>query len=819
MSACLADVAVFSWTAQAQTAVKKSFNIPAGSLSKALAEFGKQSGLQVSYPSELTAGKSSAGASGSMTSAEALAAILGGSGLAYSFANGSTVSISAQSDAGATIDGAIALDTINVSAANPREAAADEPYETAGSNAYVSAEQINRVPPTSTGDMFKSTPGVIVAGNRNGVAMDVNIRGLQGMNRVNTMVDGAMQQSSSYRGYTGHDSRVFVDPELIAGIDIEKGPTSGAGGAGVVGGTVNMRTINARDIVPEGQSTGVRIRMGLGSNSLDVDDVLPPTPGTPTRTDGPDFLSLENRVGSVAVGYVSENFDLLIAGAHRKSGNYRAGTNGPYYSDVVGNLGDVYNMPMSLFGPGQEVFNTSQDTYSKLIKTKLSYEEHTLELAFNRYDSEFGEVYPDSVTGGYVQYGDAQKYQTELSTVLADTYTARYAYSPDNPFVALRANFWLTDVDNVWTAYSLRNQVKIWGADASNTSRLETALGNFSANYGAQYFIEKANSSRFPAGGDSTSNPNGERSMKSGFGSVSYEPTAWLKLEAGARYDSYEATPETQTQYVVPHEGDNVSPTLSVIVTPFDGIQLFGKYAQGWRPPSVRELFINTSNVRANPFLRPEQAENYEAGVNVLRRSVFTANDKLRLKFAYFDNNYVDYIVRMQDASLGVTHRTWGNIDAAKFKGIEFSGSYDMGRAFAEFAQTYYTDAQYCYLNQPCSRVTGGLNYQSAYVPPEYTASLTLGTRWLDNDALVLGTRLTYAGDRAMGYGPGATGTTAVWEPYLIVDLFGSYEIDEHLRVDTSIENLFDRYYLDAISAATVPSPGRTLRSSLTFKF
>jgi hypothetical protein len=80
--------------ARAQEVAQKSFSIPPGPLSQALASFGKQAGLQVTYPSELTAGKQSSGVVGAATPQQALSKILGGSGLAYSFANAKTVVIS-----------------------------------------------------------------------------------------------------------------------------------------------------------------------------------------------------------------------------------------------------------------------------------------------------------------------------------------------------------------------------------------------------------------------------------------------------------------------------------------------------------------------------------------------------------------------------------------------------------------------------------------------------------------------------------------------------------------------------------------------------
>ena len=81
--------------------------------------------------------------------------------------------------------------------------------------------------------------------------MTVNIRGLQEQGRVNVMIDGARQNFQQ----AGHDavSFVYVDPELIGGAVVEKGPTSTVGGAGVIGGVVSLRTLEADDILLAGQ--------------------------------------------------------------------------------------------------------------------------------------------------------------------------------------------------------------------------------------------------------------------------------------------------------------------------------------------------------------------------------------------------------------------------------------------------------------------------------------------------------------------------------------------------------------------------------------
>ena len=150
-------------------------------------------------------------------------------------------------------------------------APADAPYVTPGSTSYISSEDINRVPATSVGDIFKTTPGVLSGDNRNGVSVDVNIRGLQGMNRNAVMVDGTRQTTSMYTGYRGNQDRLYVDPDLISGIAIDKGPAGGLYGAGVIGGVVNMMTLSPQDVVEPGKTYGTKVRGSTASNTIEPD--------------------------------------------------------------------------------------------------------------------------------------------------------------------------------------------------------------------------------------------------------------------------------------------------------------------------------------------------------------------------------------------------------------------------------------------------------------------------------------------------------------------------------------------------------------------
>ena len=106
--------------------------------------------------------------------------------------------------------------------------------------------------------------------DRQNPGMTVNIRGLQEQGRVNVMIDGARQNFQQ----AGHDavSFVYVDPELIGGVVVEKGPTSTVGGAGVIGGVVSMRTLEADDILLPGKNYGIRSRATTGTNAVPLHD-------------------------------------------------------------------------------------------------------------------------------------------------------------------------------------------------------------------------------------------------------------------------------------------------------------------------------------------------------------------------------------------------------------------------------------------------------------------------------------------------------------------------------------------------------------------
>ncbi|MBI1650568.1 TonB-dependent receptor [Hyphomicrobium sulfonivorans] len=911
--ACVGAIGVAPELAFAQAAQKKSFNIPAGSLAQALAAFGKQAGQQVSYPSELTAGKTSAGVSGSLTASEALSAILAGSGLSYSFANASTVSISgADSGAGATVDGAIALDTIDVSGGGATDGfSADTPYYTAGSSTYISGEQIERFRGTSTGDMFSGTPGVLNGDNRNGAALDINIRGMQGQGRVPVSVDGAIQETTVYRGYSGVVGRSYVDPDFIGSVTIEKGPSAAADGAGAIGGIVRMDTIGVDDILLPGKNSGVRFKGGFNTNSSSVPAVgtwgglagtgnypnsqIPSSFGGPDGMDRPGLLEPTGGYGSVAAAYRSETIDIVAAYAQRKNGNYHAGTKGDGIPEPtirprqIWQNGAWVDSPtestvtiegLNRFRPGEEVLNTSQDNSSILLKSTIRIaDDQQIELGYMGYDSTYGEIMPSQLL--WNPNGGA--YQAWLNSVELKTYTAKYKWNPaDNDLIKLKAGWWM--VENSLTLpyqWYMTDQTPMpeianwfgtdgrrWGLNADNTSTFDSGLGHVSLNYGGSYTYETIQ----PGKGTELDGRRGNRQEYSLFASGEWKPTRWLGLNASLRYSDFinkDTRPWTETTYPLRH-GDQVinfktsaertayrqanpgstnlptvsetkygvyrafkdngfAPILSATVEPWEGIQFYAKYAEAIRMPS---LFEATRGWSADPTaagLDPEHAKTWEFGFNVLRDEVFFAGDRLRFKASYFDNDVDNYITRT-DTPEGTLLMV--NIDSARLRGIELSGSYDTGRFFGNMAYTYYTSTEFCvkpgqirnvaYADRLCTEGGVSNSYVVNHLPPKDSISVTLGTRAFD-EKLTVGGRITYIGKRPTSGLDGTSGTGLIthveWDPYTLVDLFASYKINEQFQIDATIDNVTDTYYMDALTLGLMASPGRTIRTGITARF
>ncbi len=819
--------AAYAVPAYAQTAdaagqaSRTSYSIPAQPLSSALVQFSNATGTQLFFDAGLVRGKSSQVVSGTMTREEALSRILAGTGLSYSFTNANTVTITdrvaAAHDAPVDADGSLVLDTITISGGgNP----ADAPYETPGSSAYLSAEQVEQRRGTSPGDLFRGIPGVLSAESRNSGSVDINIRGLQGQGRAPVVVDGATQETTVYRGYNGAQSRSYIDPDFIGSVSIEKGPSAGPDATGAIGGIVRMSTIGADDILLPGQSVGVRVKGSINNNSAPVPGVgtqagirgdsstypsaqVPSVFGDFLGMDRPGFLVPTGGSGSVAVAGKTDNVEVVAAYARRKNGNYFAGKNGgdgahPIFTDNGNGTTTITRGGLNQYRPGEEVLNTSTSNENWLLKGRFESDNgHSVELGYTKYLSTYGEIMPTQIWNTFT----TGPYQGYLHDIALDTYTAKYRWNPDdNDLVNLKVDAFYTDMELQMNAASMSGSIVVpvlWystnerkGVTISNTSRFDGALGGLSFTYGGGFTrddlgVPGGDETKLKYAGGGFAPREGNREEWNALASLDWKPTDWLTFSPSIRYSRYKTLDRNGSIGWVPaindygvvygnpieHSNDGWSPMATLTVEPLKGWQIYGKAGSVMRSPSPFEGvkgFSFTTPALLVADVEPERNNSIEIGTNYIGNDVFAEGDTIRLHAAYFQNNVDNYLTRIgrvyetRPGRYG-TYLGMVNLDYARMHGFEVSAEYDTGKYFGGISWNHYTDTMFCAKDGdlPAGRTqcaAGGLfnSYTLQQVPPKDTVTIDVGARFLE-DKLTLGGRLTYVGKRMVeGIGDGS---------------------------------------------------------------
>jgi TonB-dependent heme/hemoglobin receptor len=689
------------------------------------------------------------------------------------------------------------------------QGASDTVYETPSSVAQVGREAIDeRGGARNTADLFRGVSGVNTAIDRQNPGVNVNIRGLQDQGRVNMTIDGARQNFQQ----AGHGSTayVFVDPELLSRIDVEKGPTSTAGGAGVIGGVVTFRTLDASDVILGDKDWGARINATTGTNAFDFN-------------------------GSAALAArVSDAFELVGAVGRKKLGEYEAGKRG---DALEGLSGDAFS-PVSEY--------VTQDQWSWLLKaTAEPADDHKVTLSYVGLDTKFvtgsGRRCSDEEWGPGCGFIDDNKVQNH-------TATAAYRWTPGGPWFDLDAKLYYTRTsddqfrprgseETAWVDYA----IDTFGGSIQNTSRFDLPGLGVAVTYGGEYFHDKTTTASVFSDPNedpddvqfSGSNPNGKRGVGSAFGQVELSHGEWLKVIGGLRYDRYdlsgaglvlERSGPLGNEYLpfkIDRAQGRISPTATVAVTPVAGVQVYGSYKQGFRPPTIMETLLGGSHIGGgiffapNPNLKPEISETWEAGLNLKRNGLLREDDALRAKVSVYSTEVKNFVT--QGTSAGSTHTVYyayvNLTNPAKLKGLDLEANYDAGIA--------YIGTSLSLINGKYDEAydSGGYQFPSVlnlYLAPKQKIVVDGGMRFLDRK-LTLGGRLTRVVPEEM---QGAFFTQSpIYRPYTLLDAYASYKLSENLTIRAAVENITDRAYVDAMASQLTASPGRTATVGVTARF
>ncbi|PZQ50156.1 MAG: hypothetical protein DI556_08800 [Rhodovulum sulfidophilum] len=233
--------------AQVATAAT-SISIPAGALEPALLELGRQAGLVFAYDSALTRGRTTGGASGSLSAAEAVARVLAGTGLGFEFTGPRSVRVTAPLSEAEGVEGALQLGTIDVSGLSDRTEGTglyttEAPSVTATGLALTAREtpqsvsvitnqrMIDQGSVTLT-DVINQTPGISAAKAYGDARWSYTARG----NAItNTQYDGLTQPNAWWAQEGSPDDMVIYDR-----VEVVRGATGLMDGPGSPSASVNL---------------------------------------------------------------------------------------------------------------------------------------------------------------------------------------------------------------------------------------------------------------------------------------------------------------------------------------------------------------------------------------------------------------------------------------------------------------------------------------------------------------------------------------------------------------------------------------------------
>lgn len=672
---------------------------------------------------------------------------------------------------------ALYLDPVTVVATKTEEKTSDS----LAAVSTVRSDEIGRAMPNRISDVFSGLPSVWFQQRADDPGTAINIRGLQDFGRVAVLIDGARQNFQR----TGHsaDGLFYIEPELLGGADIVRGPSANIYGSGAIGGVVSMRTKDVDDVLKPGQKWGVLTHGEYGSNIA---------------------RGLGSAFGAVRV---NQDVDAMIGATYRKNDNYRDGN-------------------------GNEALNSFNDVQTAIGKfTVRPAEGHEIKVGGTAYETNYQNGNPGPT-------GNATVYDTTVKNKIVN---ARWKYArPDDRLFNFDGSAYWTQTDTSQQKIRGTNSsisgamgsirtftIDTYGFDLNNTSRFDTGPVRHAFTYGGDMFQDKVHVVD-PTGTGDLFTPDGQRTVGGGFTQLKSSFSTWLDVITALRYDTYKLSGGATSS-----SGERVSPKLTVGITPVQWFTLYGTYAEGYRAPAITEVFVAGQHPNAGPgsnfvflpngSLKAETGKNKEIGVNIRQNNLWFAGDALRIKANVFRND-VDGFIEQTNVAAGATGANgvvcpgaapfclqYQNISNARLEGAEFEGSYDMGRYF---------------FNLAASRTKGTNTSTGApllKIAPQQMA-VTVGGRYLDN-RLTASVKVQTVDAKPQSEIPAGSTTPSVGS-YTLVNLYASYQVNEDVLAEFGIDNLFDTYYeryLDTTTAgATIiasPSPGLTAKLGLKVRF
>ncbi len=709
--------------------------------------------------------------------------------------------------------GTVQLNTITVSSGTVGTGS----YGTDAPNIVtIDRETIDRVQASSLPELVKNTPGVTMLGGVRIQGQSIAIRGFARQTDVRIIMDGAQKNFERYDQGT-----VFIEPELLKSVEIEKGATSVKYGNGGFGGTIKMETKDAADMLRDGENWGFWSK-------------------TAYQTANKGWVQSGAIYGRT--DYSGITFDGLAAVTWRKSDDMRVGG------------GERYNFSDSKLTSFSTKGTASADGHELKVTASYGKSQNWGPPAANK-----GQV--DALPEQIEKYGynEAMRRRLAWRDLKDFSSSVEHKFSGDSDLVNTRlmvsyayTSLFAERPDGVSTAASTGgkwtdSQYSDLRIEAENTSNFTLGGFNHSLNYGIQ--LQRHNRDTWMFANSYEKNPSynygyfapynmpeGKQETFSAFIIDKIALTDQLTIIPGLRYDyvrsegkqnaakTYNDINAGHDYSAVTHDG--LTPGLSVTYDATSNVRLFSDWAYAIRMPNIDELYSvqSKSNYMTGTSrdLEVERNNNFQIGIETIHDQLFTSDDQLKVRVTAYYNHVTNPINRRYGRAnnppkRGDTPNYW-NMPSYYSTGVEVSAHYDTTNMFADVAfSTMY------------GRRNGALN--NIYAFDTYLRDLapatlvtTLGWKLPDHD-LTLGWTGTFVDrqDKTPRNQGGTDYGRKESAGYGLHDVFLSWAPQSGMMKDTKLDigldNIFDKKYEPYLSDGISAMPGRNFKVSLSRQF
>lgn len=734
-----------------------------------------------------------------------------------------------------------------------------------GDKIELKRSEMDRSRGNSNSDLFSTYTGIDANNLRNEAgALDIGIRGVQGEGRVPIFIDGSLQSTHTNRGYMGTSDRTYIDADLISTVSVEKGATvkGSAFSAGAIGGNVEIRTLNASDILKADQNIGALIKLKTYNNNR-----IPKVSDDPAQqsyyqiSNHNDSSDFDNGGIMFASAYKNDNLETVFAYSNKKTGNYFAGSHG--YDNFTEEFDWGTKLPP--VNQGAEVVNTSFESESYLAKAHYAFnDEHEIEINTRHHQQQAGEMLasywykqtegdywqlPDG-TWGDIPAGIETMPQWEPGSAIVNAASATYRFLPtNNPLIDININAWTTHAklkqynalasNQGPNAYQYLHEYsnERYGLSVYNTSTFTIAE---QVPTSLMFGISVQNERLGPKEGwqelfygDKATSRNGEQTVHSIFANAQFDldPVELLLNinHHGSKNKDHQAN--TTQDY-----NPKTDLTAQAFYKVLDNTTLKAKFSHAYRMPNLYETTVSNEVFSYSPLypVTPEKTNSYEVAIESLFTDTLTTGDRLTLTASYFDTRIDNMLATAQLPNKDpnaeqwqTTQYTFTNYDSFELPGIELSIDYQSNLFYGSVSYINYTNSKICSTEiaaaegiESCNRTGYSGSLTPLRIPPKRNLVATLGKRFLNN---TLDTGFIYKGHSEKHHPAGflsGTGADAIsWIPASYqLDYYLDYKFNDTFSGYTSVTNLTDRYIVSAGSVVAMPEPGRTITLGLEIK-